>query len=500
MQVPGLLFQSILVPIITAFAFALLGRRMGRRTGWVACGVLVYTTFLLFLAGAILSSGASKIEEEYVWNTYFYRWKFGYLLADGLSLPVSIVMNLVCATCAIYSVRYIENRIHKLYGDKNRGMYGVYYSIFMLFPAGLVGVSLSANLIELFIFIELILIPAFVMIDLFGYGERGRIATMYFIWNHLGAALFLIGVVLAFANVGSFEVSALTKLSTSSMAFWVCLFFLVGWLIKMSAFGFHTWIRYAHGHTPTSIAPIIAAVVGLGNYVIVRLLVQQLPSVFRGFTFVLILWALITMIYGAFLTIAQDDIKLLYACSTMSQTAYSLFGIASMTLFGVSGAIFYFLSHTIGKCILFLVAGIVLTQTGLRDMKEMGGLAGRMPLTATLCILGSMILSALPPLSGFQAEWIMFAGIFRYGIKNSLTLVVTLAGCFATFLSLVYTFWPAVRIFFGQLPQSLEKVKRPPLSMIAPLFILAFISFLLGIFPNLITNFLTSALLDSFSR
>jgi multicomponent Na+:H+ antiporter subunit D len=127
-------------------------------------------------------------------------------------------------------------------------------------------------------------------------------------------------------------------------------------------------------------------------------------------------------------------------------------------------------------------------------MNKMGGLAYRMPFTATLCILGSIILSAIPPLSGFQAEWMMFTGIFQYGIQNSLTLAVTLVAFFTTFFSIVYTFWPIKRIFFGNLTQSLEKVKEAQLSMIAPLFILAFISLIIGIFPNIIMHFLMLSL------
>jgi NADH-quinone oxidoreductase subunit M len=155
------------------------------------------------------------------------------------------------------------------------------------------------------------------------------------------------------------------------------------------------------------------------------------------------------------------------------------------------GGIFYFLSHILGKCILFSVAGILVTQTGLRTIKDMGGLARKMPITATLCIVGSMILSAMPPLSGFQGEWILFSGVFKQGIEgSSIYLLVAVLGILATFLTTVYTFWPAVRIFFGTLPSSLEGVKEAPLSMTAPLLVLAAVSLLLGIFPNLLTEFL----------
>lgn len=204
-------------------------------------------------------------------------------------------------------------------------------------------------------------------------------------------------------------------------------------------------------------------------------------------------WATVTMLYGSLLTIAQDDVKRLYACSTISQTSYSLLGLASCTVYGVAGGIFYFLSHSLGKAILFSVAGILVYKTGIRDMKGMGGLAKRMPLTAILCILGSMILSAIPPLSGFQAEWIMFTGIFQRGVQETaLNLVIAIAGVFATFLATIYTFWPVARIFFGHLPKSFEDVRDPPLSMILPLLLLAVTSLLLGVYPNLVMKFLSS--------
>jgi formate hydrogenlyase subunit 3/multisubunit Na+/H+ antiporter MnhD subunit len=314
---------------------------------------------------------------------------------------------------------------------------------------------------------------------------------MYFIWNHVGAALFLLGVISAYMGTGSFDVSALSSISGTALGFWVCLLILVGWLVKMATIGFHVWLPWAHGEHPTSIAAIIATIVGLGSYVIARLLLGELFNNFIVFSAPLMILAVITIIYGALLTIAQDDIKRLYACSTIGQTAYSLLGLASCTAFGAVGGIFYFLSHCMGKAILFSVAGIIVYRTGVRDMRQMGGLARRMPVTATLCILGSMILSAIPPLSGFPAEWTMFVGIFQAGSQGSLlNLVLALGGIFATFLTPVYTFWPVMRIFFGPSPPSMENVKEAPLSMLLPLLVLAIISFLIGIYPELITRFL----------
>ena len=158
--------------------------------------------------------------------------------------------------------------------------------------------------------------------------------------------------------------------------------------------------------------------------------------------------AVVTMIYGAYLTMGQNDVKRLFACSTIGQTSYSILGLASMNAMGVEGGVFYFISHILGKAILFSVAGILVTQTGTRNIKEMGGLAQKMPLTATLCMLGAMILSAIPPLSGFQAEWILFTGVFQQGLTSTVYLIIAVIAVFATFLTAVYTFWPAIRIFF----------------------------------------------------
>src|SRR5208283_3502840 len=152
----------------------------------------------------------------------------------------------------------------------------------------------------------------------------------------------------------------------------------------------------------------------------------------------------------------------------------SLLGIGSLSVLGVSGGIFYFLNHIIGKTVLFCVAGILISQTGQRDMKKMGGLASKMPITASLCLLGSMILSAVPPTGGFQAEWILFAGVFSKGVSGVLGwyFVVAVAGLATTILTVAYTFWPMRRMFFGPLPSNLQDVKEAPITMTAPLMAL----------------------------
>jgi len=489
MTIPFILLQVILVPLITSVVILAIGGRMGKNVGWIAFASLVYTALLLISVGTGLFNGGSPISESYTWAP-ISGLTFGFL-ADGLSLPVALIMCLVCAATSVFSMPYMKHRFEVLYGEERKEQYAIYYLNYLLLSAGLLGVSLSTNLIEMYLFVELMLIPSFFLMSLYGYVNRERIAMMYFIWNQLGAFIFLVGIMLVYITTGSFALTAMTKLNGTYIGYWVFFLIMIGWFVKMAVFGVHMWLPYAHAEHPTSFAPIMATIVGVGNYAVARLLVGYLPGIFQTFSVPFMIMALITMIFGGAVTLVQNDIKYLFAWSTISQNAYSLLGLGSLTVLGFSGGVFYFLSHIIGKCILFSVAGIVLAQTGERDMRKMGGLASKMPVTATLCLLGVMILSAVPPLSGFQAEWIMFVGIFYQGAFGvTINMVIAVLGIIATGLTVAYTFWPFKKIFLGALPSNMQEIKEGSLAMTVPLLVLAAVALILGLYPDLIMKML----------
>jgi formate hydrogenlyase subunit 3/multisubunit Na+/H+ antiporter MnhD subunit len=493
-MLPYLLLQSVVVPLAAAAVCFLAAPTLGRRVGWIAVLSLVATTILLVLyGGPQLFGGGAPISEAYQWAPSA-GLTFGFL-ADGLSFPVAVIVNLVLGAAALYSMPYMTARVKALYGADRPSSYGIYYMNYMLVSAGLVGIVFSTNLIELYLFVEMVLIPTFVLISLFGYVQKERVGIIYIIWNQLGAFIFLAGVVLAYsascATACSFDISSLNGIQGNSMAYWIVGLILVGWLVKMAIFGLHMWLPITEAEPPTAFAPVMAVVSGIGSYVIARLLFFGMPTVFEAFSLPLMAWAVLTMLYGGAVTLAQTDVKYIFAWSTMSQNAYSVLGIASMSLLGVTGGVFYFVSHIMGKFVMFAVAGILLTQTGLRDVRKMGGLAAKMPFTASLFILGALILSAVPPTSGFQAEWIMFAGIFTPGAQGSSSyFAVALLGLIATILTVAYTLWPVRKIFFGQLASGLEGVKEAPLTMTLPLFVVVVVSILIGIYPDMVSKFL----------
>ena len=486
-----LLLQAVVIPLVAAALCYFAAPRLGRLVGWVAFSSLLVTTVLLVgLGWSRLFSGGAPIAESYGWAPSA-GLSFGFL-ADGLSYPVAILVNVVLAAAAIYSMPYMEGRIKGLYGGEKPSRFGIYYLNLLLISSGLIGIVFSTNLIELYLFLELVLIPTFVIISLFGYTQKERVGIIYIIWNQLGAFVFLVGIALSYVATGNFDISNLGSAQSSSLAYWIAGLILVGWLLKMGIFGLHMWLPITEAEPPTAFAPIMAVVSGIGAYVIARLLFFGMPSVFHSFSLPLMVWAVVTMFYGGAVTLVQNDVKYIFAWSTMSQNAYSVLGLASASALGAVGGVFYFGSHILGKFVMFAIAGILLTQTGLRDAKQMGGLATRMPLTASLFVLGALILSAVPPTSGFQAEWIMFAGIFSQGAAGSSSyLAVALLGLVATLFTVAYTFWPVKRIFFGQLASGLDGVKEAPLTMTLPLLAVVVASILIGIYPDLVTKFLT---------
>ena len=476
--------------MVAAALCYLIAPKAGKLVGWLAfISILITTSLVVVFGWSQLFSGGSPIAESYSWAPTA-GLTFGFL-ADGLSYPIAILVNLVLAATAVYCMPYMQPRIKSLYGGEKPSRYGLYYMNFLLVSSGLIGIVFSTNLIELYLFLELVLIPTFVIISLFGYIDKERVGMIYIIWNQLGAFVFLAGIALAYVATGTFDISSQGGAQGSTYAYWIAGLILVGWLVKMAVFGVHMWLPITEAEPPTSFAPTMAIVSGIGAYVIARLLFFGMPTIFHAFSLPLMAWAVLTMLYGGAVTLAQNDVKYIFAWSTMSQNAYSVLGLASASALGAAGGVFYFGSHILGKFILFAVAGILLTQTGLRDVKKMGGLASKMPFTAALFILGALILSAVPPTSGFQAEWIMFAGIFSQGAQgSSVYLAVAALGLIATLLTVVYTFWPVKRIFFGPLASGLEGVRDAPLTMTLPLLGIVVASILIGIYPDLVSKFL----------
>jgi len=478
------LLQILLVPLVFVFITYYAGVRWGAKAGWLSFAALLYSTILTLLAG--WQGGAQE----------FYDWRpiglFG-LNADGLSVPILFTIALLCTLMSVFSMPYMD---HTMGEDKKQ--FGLYYALFILYSIGMMGAVLATNLIEFYLFFELMLIPSYFLIAKWGSGDRDRISFMYFMWTHIGALAFLFGILSIGYLSGSFDLATIaTQTLPVGLRSIIVILMVVGLLVKMAAFGLHIWLPHAHAEAPTPISALLSpAMIGIGGYAIVRLVMSLLPSAFFEISTALTVWAVVTMFYGGAMALMQDDVKRLLAYSSVSQMGYILLGIASVQALGVSGAMFQYVTHGLGKGILFMVAGAIMLQAhGLRSISKMGGLAAKMPLTATAALIGFFTIMGLPPTTGFISEFFIFAGAFKqaFALNSMLRLGLASLGVVSTVLTAGYSLWAVKRIFFGKLPDELADVKEAPMTVTGPLLVLAVISIILGIFPDLVEKMLLPA-------
>ena len=472
--------------MLAAVIILFIRSKKNRHAGWITLGTLAYTSLLLGWTGIHIQQGSPIFEGYGLGSDLFLN-----LLADGLSLPIALVINIICLSLAIYSFFYVNHRIEQIYPGADEETYAGYYKrfffLYLFFPTGFMGVVFSTNLLSLYFFMEVLtIIPLYFIMAQFGYSDyitRYRVALMCLFWGVAGASLFLIGILMGFNETASFEMKAMPGLSDNPMTFWIILLILAGLCTKLAIVPFHVWMPWVHAEHPTCIAGLLAVYANIAAYIMVRVLIIPLPNEMLPFQIPLMTLAVITMIYGACLTLAQTDIKRFCACSTISQISYSVFGIAAMTTMGIQGGIFYFLSHILGKAVLFSTAGMLVYITHTRDIRNMGGLWKKMPLTALLWMAAALILSALPPTSGFVGKWLFCIGAFEALGKDVTGLLLVIIAIMSTLLTLVYTFSTGFKIFFGPLKLDTESIKDPPLAMGLPILLLAVLAFCLGIYP-----------------
>jgi len=505
-----LLIQAVFLPILIAPIIYLIGIRIGKNVGWVAFLTLLYSTGLLIYSGIGTSNSSLFSEvrlESYSWEPIGY---FG-LYLDGLSFPFAAIIMILSTTLAIYSMPYMEHRIKEEFHDSkkkfsqdamNRKL-ALYYSLYLIYVAGMLGTVLATNLIQFYIFFELMLIPSFFLISEFGYGERQKISVMYFLWTHVGAVSLLAGILTVGYYGGSFNFVEIAESGLpGSIRIWVAIAISFGLLVKLAAAGLHVWLPYAHAESPTPISALLSpAMIGIGAYAFLRIFLFILPSIYQNIVFVISIWGIITMIYGGLMAYTQDDLKRLLAYSSISQMGYIIFGMSSLYYLGVTGSVFHYVSHGTGKALLFMAAGSIIMQTGgVRSIKQLGGLGSKLPITAIAAMIGFLAIIGVPPTNGFQSEWMIFAGAFGGALESGSTskLIIAALALAVTPITAGYALLTMRKVFFGKLPKDFENIKDPSLLMTIPLLFLCALTLLIGIFPSVITDGLIPLLQSAF--
>ncbi len=503
------LLQAIFLPLLLSPVAYFLGRKFGpNAVTWFSFGILAYCTALI-----VFASLSGTYEEHYPWTQQF--GEFG-LVLDGLASPFAIMIYVISTVVAIFSRPYMiakltaqyEEKMHtqkQLVGDGPTAMVessslksyvnnqiGVYYALFLVMAMGMLGSILATNLIEFYVFFEVMLIPGFFMIAFWGYEAKRRVALLFFFWTHVGAVILLLGFLAIGFYAGSFNYADIHEHAIPHrILVLAAVAIIVGLGVKMAAFVVHVWLPHTYRAAPTPLNALSSgAMLGVGAYGFFRLLIMLLPSEYGHFALFLNLWGVGTMIYGGIMALVQDDIKKFLAYSSISQMGYILFGIGSASALGLSGAEMLFVSHSIGKVILFMMVGAIILQVGTRSITKMGGLAGKMPITATCAMIGVLTIVGIPPTSGFMAEWTMFNGALQTAIQEgSMIRMVSFAlGLVATVITMAYSLWMIKRVFFGKLPEHLENTKEANWYVTGPMMVLAGFTIVIGIDPDIFFN------------
>jgi NADH-quinone oxidoreductase subunit M len=482
--------------------------------------------------------------EQYAWGQF---GNFG-LRLDGLSLPFALIIYILCTVIALYSRPYMVHKVKEdLPGHGNGGEGGaagvggvghgssndpsvhgshappseniesssqatvldtqqyvnsqvaLYFALYLTFSMGMLGTVLATNLIQFYVFFELMLVPSFFLIAFYGYGARRRIALMFFFWTHAGAVVLLLGLLAMGFFAGGFDFDTIRANASNIPAQWLPLIvfaLVIGLGVKLAAFMLHIWLPYAHAEAPTPVSALLSpAMIGIGAYGLLRLWMELLAGTgsYEQYSLYINMWGLATMIYGGAMALMQDDIKRVLAYSSISQMGYILFGLSSESILGITGGTMMYITHGLGKAILFMMAGSIILQTGTRSMSKLGGLAGKMPYTAVIAMIGALTIIGIPPTSGFMAEWILFNGVLQTATAQMDPLRTTMfaLGILTTVLSSAYILWLYKRIFFGKIPEHLAHVRDPNWYITATMGVLAALTLIIGVYPDLFLNPIT---------
>lgn len=498
------LLQAVFLPLLLSPVAYIIGRKAGPTPAmWFTFAILLYTTVLV-----ITSALSGTVEEHYPWTDMF--GEFGFVL-DGLASPFAIIIYVLSTILVLYSKPYMIHKFHEQFEEEQNinhsgsgqtsvvelsslsnyvnAKSGLYFALYLVFAMGMLGTVLATNLIEFYIFFEVMLIPGFFLVALWGDGPRRKIGLMFLFWTHAGAVVLLLGFLMIGLTIGSFDFADINEAEIpADIALISAVAIAIGLGVKLAVFMFHVWLPYVHGSAPTPISALLSpAMIGIGAYGIFRLIVEFLPLTFAELSIWFHIWGLVTMIYGGAMALMQDDLKRLLAYSSISQMGYLLFGIGSFSVLGLSGAEMMYVTHGIGKGILFMMAGVIIVKVGTRSISKLGGLAGKMPITATCAVIGALTIMGVPPTSGFMGEWILFYGALETAIEEGSTIrAVTFGlGLVATALTMSYMLWMLKRVFFGKTPEHLENVKEGSWYMTAPMMVLAGFTIVVGIYPDI---------------
>jgi len=436
------LHALVLLPLVGAFLIALLPDRFARQ---IALGVtLLESLVALGLWWAFDPGAGMQLRSAFAWiPQYGISYNVG---VDGLSVFLVILSALLMPLCVLSSWNYIEQR--------RRG----YYALLLVLLTGMIGVFIALDLFVFYVFWEIMLIPMYFLIGVWGGKNRLYAAIKFFIYTFAGSLLMLVAILTIVWSrsqlTGEFSFGydeLLAYAATGALGPlkpWLFLAFAIAFAIKVPVFPFHTWLPDAHVEAPTAASVLLASVLlKMGTYGFLRFAIPFFPA--EAFTpltqAIVVSLAVIGILYGALVALVQPDVKKLVAYSSVSHMGFVLLGIWAMTVQGVQGAIIVMLAHGLSTGALFFLIGMLYERRHTREISAFGGIARVMPAFSTVLVIVALSSIGVPGTNGFVGEFLVLIGSY-----TPHPTAVTLAATGVIFAA-AYLLWAVQRVVFNKL-------------------------------------------------
>ncbi len=445
-----LLTVILLAPLAGAILVLLVPRRREAAIRWIATlsGAAGFAVSLPLWFRYEPQGEAWQFVERAEWiPSIGAAWFLG---VDGLSAMLVLLTTLMGAIAILASWGTIGERVKE------------YYVLLLVLQTAMIGAFVSLDALLFFVFWEVMLVPMYFLIAIWGGGRRLYSAIKFFLYTLAGSVVMLLGILAlyfaAHAETGiySFDITRFQALDLpADLQVWIFVALFCGFAVKVPMFPLHTWLPDAHTDAPTAGSVILAAVMlKMGTYGFLRFSLPMLPDASRYFVPYMAALAIVGIIYGALVALAQSDWKRLIAYSSVSHMGMAMLGMFALTPVGITGSIVHQLNHGISTGALFLLVGIVYERRHTRDISAYGGLSAVMPVFAAVFLLMTLSSIGLPALNGFIGELLVLQGVF--------VVSPTWAACAATgvVLGAAYMLWLYQRTMFGALDNPANRSLR----------------------------------------
>ena len=444
----------LLLPLVGAAIIGLLGRpadsgpevdyEHGRRVRAIALGTLVLEALIsLGLWWAFDATAAGwQFRVDFPWiPDWGARFTLG---VDGISLFMILLTTCLMPLAILGDWTSVRTRLRS------------HYALFLVLTTGMIGVFIALDLLLFYVFWEIMLVPMYFIIGMWGGERRTYASVKFFIYTMLGSLLMLIAMIFLWRSTGATSFAYDSLLSNGNLSqeasFWLFGAFFLAFAIKVPLFPFHTWLPDAHVEAPTAGSVMLAGVLlKMGTYGLLRFNVGLFPAEARRNAWWIIILAIIGIVYGALVAMVQPNMKKLVAYSSVSHLGFVVLGIFSFTQIGITGGTFVMLAHGVSTGALFTLCGMIYERRHTYDIKEYGGIATPMPIYATFFLVVTLASIGLPLLNGFVGEFMVLTGAFQakavYGIVAATGVI----------WSACYMLWLYQRVFYGEIKNDVNR-------------------------------------------